>query len=203
VIELSALDQNEDIEDDSDPWDVYSTDASGLGLLVRTDFSDEEAWQAFATRLQDAEHEMAPDHSPSKGDQAMNVEEDEGEDSSDDEGGRPPIFAVLNPHGDTERKELSGISNLGALRLLCDVDVHRAPPRPADTRPIATPNRLIDRGGLQETYEGKGVWIYDAKSNVDQAVRVVNLQGDVYGTATWVNNRFIRFAGVDLCMSQG
>jgi hypothetical protein len=175
-------DQIQEVEDDDDPWDAYSTDAPGLGLLVRTDFSNEDAWQSFYARLQDAEHEIAADDSPPKDDQAMN--EDDGEVSSDDEDGRPPIFAILNPQGDVERRALTAISNLGALRLLCDVDVRRAPSRPGDARPMGTSNRLIDRGGFQEIYEGKGVWIYDARSNTDQSVRVVNLQGDVYGTAT-------------------
>jgi hypothetical protein len=149
-------------------WDAFSVDAPGLGLLVRTDFSNEDAWQAFSIRLQDAENEIVADALPSRDDAAMDIEDDAGEESSDDEGGRP----------------LSGLSNLGALRLLCEVDIRQAPPRPTDVKAITTPNRLIDRGGYQEIYDGKGIWIYDAKSNIDQSVRVVNLQGDVYGTAT-------------------
>jgi hypothetical protein len=165
-------------------WDAFSVDAPGLGLLVRTDFSNEDAWQAFSIRLQDAENEIVADALPSRDDAAMDIEDDSGEESSDDEDGRPSVFAVVNPASDEQRRAFSGLSNLGALRLLCEVDIRQAPPRPTDVKAITTPNRLIDRGGYQEIYDGKGIWIYDAKSNTDQSVRVVNLQGDVYGTAT-------------------
>jgi hypothetical protein len=43
---------------------------------------------------------------------------------------------------------------------------------------------LIDLDGWQEIYHGKTIWIYDAKSNVDQCVRLVSHHSDFYGTAT-------------------
>jgi hypothetical protein len=154
-------------------------------LLVRTDFTDEIAWQAFAGQLKKTEDEIAADDgtTPNSEGQPMDVEDD-GDESSDSEDGRPPIFAVIDPTEDDARRALAGVSNLGALRLLCDVDIRRSPPRPSDVKPVNPPNPLIDHGGFQEVYEGKGVWIYDARSNTDQSVRVVSLQGDVYGTAT-------------------
>ena len=49
------------------------------------------------------------------------------------------------------------------------------------------PNRLVDHDGWQEVYSGKTVWIYDAKSNQDQCVRLVSQKSAaMYGTATAV-----------------
>lgn len=79
---------------------------------------------------------------------------------------------------------LNGISNLTALRLLNDVGIRLSPSPPAGANRIKPGNRLIDKGGLQEIYIGKTIWIYDRQSNVDESVRLVSQQGDVYGTAT-------------------
>lgn len=47
-----------DFSTDEDPLDTISDDAPGIGLLVRTDYSDDEAWKAFCAKLQDAEAEF-------------------------------------------------------------------------------------------------------------------------------------------------
>nr|VWO99409.1 AP1 [Ganoderma boninense] len=65
---LASISQNppslEDVEDadfsmDDDPFDDVSDNAPGLGILLRTDYTNEDAWQVFYARLQDAEAELA------------------------------------------------------------------------------------------------------------------------------------------------
>jgi hypothetical protein len=183
---------------DDDPLDSVSLDTPGLGLLVRTDFTDEAAWQAFLTKLRDAESEFSADLD-------VPMDEDDNDDENDEEGedeGRnddnevspdpsslksAPIFHVIDsPTSNPTRERLSGITNLTAMRLFNDVDVRRAPGPPRGMPPIKPPNRLVDYQGWQEVYTGKIVWVYDAKSNTDQSVRLVSQKSSdsVYGTAT-------------------
>lgn len=202
---MPAADTEADFVTDDDPLDELSDEAPGLGILVRTDYSNDEAWQAFYDKLQEGEAEFtsaqSPEDDPMVGDSseaaarssgpdndadAMN-EDDENE--GDDE--EPsPIFSVINvpPEG---RPRFANISNLASLRLLNDVDIGAAPSPPAGTKRIKPPNRLVDHDGFQEVYIGKTVWIYDAKSNVDQCVRLVSGTGGPYGTASCVP-RFLR-----------
>lgn len=188
---------------DPDYWDVESRDAPEIGIVVRTDYTNEDAWKTFCIKLQDAEKEftsevssedekMAEDE-PASGlqgqtsqpGQVESMEEDEGEGSSDDDGEcSTSIFRVINPASPQNRVSLTTISNLSALRLLNDVDIRVAPTPPEGTKRINPPNRLVDHDGWQEIYTGKTLWIYDTKSNDDQCVRLVSQQGDVYGTAT-------------------
>ncbi|EIW63341.1 uncharacterized protein TRAVEDRAFT_26653 [Trametes versicolor FP-101664 SS1] len=105
-------------------------------------------------------------------------------DDDDDDGGAP-IFAVINAATPAEQARFSGLSNIAALRLFNDVDVRRAPAPPQGTRRIKPPNRLVDHDGWQEIYSGKTVWVYDARSNQDQCVRLVSqASAAMYGTAT-------------------
>ncbi|KAI0630321.1 hypothetical protein C8Q77DRAFT_254728 [Trametes polyzona] len=198
-----------DYSTDDDPLDGISDDAPGIGILLRTDYSDDAAWEAFHAKLQEAEagfaSEAAPDIEPeipgeapsaaqaaasssstdAEGDTAMVDEDAEDDDGDADADGSAPIFAVINPPSATEREKFAGISNLTALRLLNDVDVRRAPAPPQGTKRIRPPNRLVDHDGWQEVYTGKTVWIYDARSNQDQCVRLVSQRGAaMYGTAT-------------------
>jgi len=175
-----------------------TVDAPGLGIVVRTDFSNEEAWQTFYEKLQAAEAEFSsasPDEpmeaegSATGGaskDKNEDVDEDEpaGDDVEVDESDTAPIFSVINPTALGEREKLQNISNLTALRLFNDVDIRPAPAPAAGEKRIKPPNRLVDYHGWQEIYNGKMLWIYDAKSNADQCVRLVGQQGAMYGTAT-------------------
>lgn len=193
--------EDADYATDDDPLDAASVDAPGLGVVVRTDFADEGAWAAFCAKLQAAEAEFAaapedeamdtdapaagsssaPADSPAADGEA---DAEDGEEE-DDESDAAPVFFVLNPDDALQRQRLHGLSNLGALRLLNDVDVRPAPVPPAGTRRIAPPNRLVDCDGWQEVYAGKMLWVYDAKSNADQCVRLVSQQSaPMYGTAT-------------------
>ncbi|KAG0706074.1 hypothetical protein DFH29DRAFT_872572 [Suillus ampliporus] len=190
---------NADFHTDSDPFDEASTHRQELGVLLRTDFSDEAAWLAFCIRLEEGEKEFAA--SPSEEDDttmddqleadraghgtAATTTEEDDSDESDDENSLSAIFYIVNPSLPQERALLTNISNLAALRLFNDVDVRQAPIPPPDTKRIRPPNRLVDSGGQQEVYVGKNLWIYDAKSNSDQCVRVVSqTSSDMYGTAT-------------------
>jgi hypothetical protein len=111
-------------------------------------------------------------------------DDSDGESDDEEEEFESSIFTIINPSSPQDRRTLSGISNLVALRLLNDVDIRLCPTRPANAPRVTPPSRLIDYGGWQEIYVGKSVWIYDSQSNSDQSVRVVSQQGDAYGTAT-------------------
>jgi len=190
---------NTDFVTDPDPWDEESRDAPEIGILVRTDYTNEDAWKVFYAKLQDAEKEFASavslegeqtaEDEPSSSSEGQTsqpeqdevMQGDEGEESSSDDGEcAASIFRVIN----SASPQLTSISNLSALRLLNDVDIRVAPTPPEGTKRINPPNRLVDHDGWQEIYTGKTLWIYDAKSNDDQCVRLVNQQGDMYGTAT-------------------
>lgn len=169
-----------------------------LGLVIRTDFSDDEAWNAFCQKIQTSQKELLSDltngdaeadhETPSTKDVAMqDVAEssananDEDSDSSEESS---DIIKFINPTDETERTRIRNISNITALRLFNDVNIRQAPNPGPDTKSIFPQNPLIDQGGWQEIYIGKNLWIYDAKSNNDECVRVVSREGDFYGTAT-------------------
>ncbi|EGN91861.1 hypothetical protein SERLA73DRAFT_148070, partial [Serpula lacrymans var. lacrymans S7.3] len=61
-----ALSKNEavasakvDLPIDDDPLDEITTQRPEIGIVLRTDFSDEDAWTSFYNRLQDGEKEFA------------------------------------------------------------------------------------------------------------------------------------------------
>jgi hypothetical protein len=182
------------LDQDSDPFDDFLRDCEG-GVLVRTDFSDEEAWSAFYSRYQDAERDFKESvlinkEEPSGGSDLLEVQMDvdnqtADEDSdTDTESGAGTLIKVLNPSTPHGRTILQGISNLCALRLLNDADIRPAPSPQAGQRRLSHPNRIIDQNGWQEVYPGLTVWIYDYQSNQDGCVKLVSNEGDVYGTAT-------------------
>ncbi|KAJ7128912.1 hypothetical protein C8R43DRAFT_684582 [Mycena crocata] len=185
---------------DDDPFDeVIGLEEPQLGLLLRTDFSNESAWQAFCARLKSEEEDFIASVQPppteaaaqgsSRSTADVKMADDNGDadaDSDDEEepGLQAPIVKIIAPASDQDRSVVQNISNLAALRLLNDVDIRPAPSPPAGTKRVSPPNRLVDKKGWQEIYTGLTLWIYDAQSNADQCVRLVNQQGDVYGTAT-------------------
>lgn len=171
---------------DSDPFDGVTRDVPELGLIVRTDFSDEHSWAAFCARLQESEKELVLGSDENASNQPLQPDNVGEEDDSDDEDedAPPAIFHIINPSSPQERALLADISNLAVLRLFNDVDVRPSPTPPHGANRINPPNRLVDYHGWQEFYRGKSVWIYDTKSNIDQCVRVVSQSGDMYGTAT-------------------
>ncbi|KAJ7874716.1 hypothetical protein B0H14DRAFT_2717259 [Mycena olivaceomarginata] len=172
----------EEFLNDDDPFDDLVGDGPQLGLLLRTDFSNDDAWQSFCARLKSEEQDfiqsMQPDPSPP-------AEAAQGTSTGDSaEGLVGPIIKIIDPVSEQERTIFRNISNLRALRLLSDVDLRPAPTPPAGTKRYSPPNRLVDKKGWQEIYTGLTIWIYDAQSNVDQCARLVSQQGDIYGTAT-------------------
>jgi hypothetical protein len=175
---------------DSDPFDQFS-EGHESGLLLRTDFSNEDAWQAFCSNLQDSERELAEalqSDNTEAGDQDVKMEtaedSDFDDDASDVEGISTPLVKVVNPVSPEHRLIFNNMSNMTALRLLNNVDIRLCPSPPPGTTRINSPNRLIDQGGWQEIYSGPNIWIYDTLSNTDQCVRLVSQQGSMYGTAT-------------------
>jgi len=170
-----------DHETDYDPFDEV-TDCGELGLLLRADFSNDDAWDKFVSELQVVEKELLEsimlEGAATQDDNDVTMKED-----SDSESDVIPehIIKIL-----THVRDISfdGISNLTALRLFNDVAIRLAPPPPPGTTRINPRSRLIDWNKLQETYTGKTIWIYDQRSNIDGSVRLVSPRGDVYGTAT-------------------
>ncbi|KAK1225247.1 hypothetical protein PQX77_007773 [Marasmius sp. AFHP31] len=185
----ASLEEIEASNEDEDPFDSVTWNVAG-GVVLRTDYSDEEAWQSFQLRLKEAQKELTGDEEPQAGSSSTpgasvnetKAAEDEEEEEEEEEG---MIIKVVNPEIQEERALFDNISNLTALRLFNDVDIRPSPPLPPDTKKrISPPHRLIDHFGWQEIYTGNTLWIYDKKSNTDKSVRLVSLEGDVYGTAT-------------------
>jgi hypothetical protein len=196
---------NADFVTDVDPWDEQTSNIPEIGILVRTDYTNEDAWQTVYAKLKEAEKELASDDTseadkmvedePARGAQVQvspvdAMQEDGSSSSDDDDEGIGLIFKIINPQSSEGRAQFTSISNLSALRLLNDMDIRLAPTPPAGTKRIKPPNRLVDFDGWQEVYSGKSLWIYDATSNEDQCVRMVGQSGDMYGTATCVFQRF-------------
>ncbi|KAF8813673.1 hypothetical protein BYT27DRAFT_7230660 [Phlegmacium glaucopus] len=175
--------------DDPDPFD-HLTEDDQLGLIIRTDFSNEEAWSAFCNQVQLSQKDLisdladgTPEQEPEGNDTQMAADDaDDGQSDSSNES--PDFLKILNPVEQSDRIRFTNMSNITALRFFNDVDIRPTPPRPAGTKPISPPNPLIDLTGWQEIYSGKNIWIYDALSNVDGSVRVVSQTSDLYGTAT-------------------
>ncbi|KAK0486290.1 hypothetical protein IW261DRAFT_1454771 [Armillaria novae-zelandiae] len=167
--------------EDADHLDRLLDDVDG-GVVLRTDFSNNEAWAAFRSRLKVAEEEHAEASKPNE-DTKMD-DEDDGDESDEESEASGQLIKVIDPSTPEERSLFQDISNLQALRLVNDVDIRPAPTVPAETKRISSPNRLVDRSGWQEIYSGVNIWIYDSRSNTDQSLRLVSQEGDVYGTAT-------------------
>lgn len=183
---------------DDDLFDEITDDeAPGLGILVRADFSNEEAWRSFLAKLKEGEGEFSPSANeeedeemdkdePSALDPAstpdvkMDNDKDGSESSSDRDSGH--IISILDSSPEI-RPYFSDISNLAALRLLNDVDLRKLT-IPPNVKRFNPPNPIVDYDGWQEIYHGKTLWIYDAKSNQDQSARLVSKRSDFYGTAT-------------------
>ena len=185
---------------DEDLFDEITDDeAPGLGILVRTDFSDDEAWRTFVAKLKEGEAEFSspsgkqedtemdraePSTSASGSTSDAKMDEDGGgsDGSSDQDLG--PIISILDPSPEV-RPYFADISNLTALRLLNDVNLRKLT-IPPDTKRFNPPNPVVDYDGWQEIYHGKTLWIYDATSNQGQSARLVSKRSDFYGTATLV-----------------
>ena len=185
---------------DEDLFDEITDDeAPGLGILVRTDFSNDEAWGTFLAKLKEGEDEFSSSANREEDGAEMDQDElsasgstsdvkvDDGvEDGSDGSSDRDssPIISVLDPSPEI-RPYFSDISNLTALRLLNDVDLRKLT-IPPNTKRFAPPNPIVDYDGWQEIYHGKTLWIYDATSNRDQCAKLVSKHSDFYSTATLV-----------------
>jgi len=189
--------ENADFLNDDDPYDEVSIDSDELGIILRTDYSNEAAWETFHALVLQGEQEFVSEDTLANdvkmeepGDPSSSTQESEDQEmdasagDSDNDGMAPAIFKIISPQTPLTRAPLTNISNLTALRLLSTPSIRPSPALPADTKRIKPPNRLVDDGGWQEVYEGKNIWIYDDKSNADGCVRVVSGAGDMYGTAT-------------------
>lgn len=190
-------DDESDFFMDEDIFDeITDDDAPGLGILVRTDFSNEEAWQSFLAKLKEGEDEFSSSTNEGEEDTKMNqgepstsgsistsdVKMDDDKDDSESSSDQGPIISVLDPSPEI-RPYFSDVSNLTALRLLNDVDIRKLTIAP-DVKRFSPPSPIVDYDGWQEIYHGKTLWIYDATSNQDQCTRLVSKRSDFYGTAT-------------------
>ncbi|KAH9485254.1 hypothetical protein JR316_0002161 [Psilocybe cubensis] len=186
-------------ESDPDPTDPVLEDEE-LGLIIRTDFTNDDAWNSFCGKVQAAQKELLSDLSGGGAEAAAeggsdvamdgvpppphSVTPDDADDESDSSSEGADIVKILDPSDPADRLKLTDISNLAALRLFNDVDIRPAPIPPTGTKRISPWNPLIDQSGWQEIYRGKNLWIYDSKSITDECVRVVGQEGNFYGTAT-------------------
>ncbi|KAM5532844.1 hypothetical protein V8D89_013485 [Ganoderma adspersum] len=115
---LASISQNppspEDVEDadfntDDDPFDDVSDNAPGLGILLRTDYTNEDAWQIFYTRLQDAEAELASqapaDPSPGENVSMHTAEASEGQSASTTAAAAAASASSTDAEGDSAMDE--------------------------------------------------------------------------------------------------
>ncbi|KAM6502414.1 hypothetical protein JOM56_002391 [Amanita muscaria] len=187
----------DDFMQDVDPFD-HLINGDEPGIVLRTDFTDESAWETFYTKLREAEEEIMKAF-PTGADEVeyahthdsnAHVQMEDTEDQQDDTASEESsdasasLITVINATVPQVRDLFRDLTNVMALRLLNDVDIRHCPAPPSGTKRIQPPNRLIDQGGWQETYVGRTIWIYDTQSNIDQCARLVSQQGDIYGTAT-------------------
>ncbi|KAH8119023.1 hypothetical protein DFH11DRAFT_1780352 [Phellopilus nigrolimitatus] len=203
VLEAIRAEKDEDVDV------VFGGASPPAGIVVRTDYSNEEAWTSFVDALKEAEKDLA---APENEDMTENTSSGsagqpgaegavESESESEDEEmdadtpgagsssvaseSAASLFAIVSPLASSPlRPRLTGISNLAALRLFNEVDAVRTPAVPAGARRVRPGNRLVDLDGFVEAYSGAMVWVYDTQSNVDRAVRVVNQRVESYGAAT-------------------
>ncbi|KAK2467828.1 hypothetical protein APHAL10511_000123 [Amanita phalloides] len=162
-------------------------DGEEPGIVLRTDYSDDSAWENFCSKLQDGEEEMKAYFTSTDGNEGPDADEhmeDTDSSASEESADTPNLVKVIDTASPELRAILNNISNLTALRLFNDVDIRSSPTPPQGVKRIKPPNRLIDQGGWQETYNGRTIWIYDAQSNSDQCTRLVSARNDMYGTAT-------------------
>lgn len=174
-----------------------------LGILIRTDFSNDDAWNIFCQKVLEAQKDLLSDLSKADAQDApessatgqdVQMGDHDSSSATDNTTAEPDsdssseadadLIKIVNPSDPADRQRLMNISNLTALRMFNDVDVREAPMPLADMKRISPQNPLIDQGGWQEVYRGKNIWIYDNKSVTDESVRVVSGQGDFYGTAS-------------------
>lgn len=201
---------------DPDPLDL-DDGPDGLvklkGAIIRTDYSDDTAWESILTAVQTAEQEgFAQLAAAAEGDDEAGEssgeddEEDEGEEeeTKDDqmdtsgeasESGPPPsIFHIVQPPSGELRAALENASNLRLLRLFNDIEIIRAPTKPpppgeyfvaSKKKPVSPNNRLVEKYSYKEVYRGRILWVYDAESNSTGSVRLINPgDNDVYGSST-------------------
>lgn len=168
-----------------------TTDANVMGVVVRTDCTDDAAWSQFVEKLLDAEREfMSPlddDLEASSGSAGSSKQVDTDDADSDESSGSEldSSFVFLDPPaGSSFRQKLLGMSNLAALRLLNDVDVARKPMPSQGTQSYSLQHRLIGLDGFVERYRGPLVWVYDSRSNTDGAARVISQQSESVESAT-------------------
>ncbi|KAG8963050.1 hypothetical protein FRC03_003485 [Tulasnella sp. 419] len=192
---------------DADPFDLVDEDESGLvglrGIVVRTDYSDPAAWGKFKEVLEQSEKEGFEELRAQVGDEdvqsgASGEAEDvemkaTPEDEEDSEDEPESIFHIIDMPPD-QQGVLENASNLTLLRLFCDVVVipEWKPVRKDDdglfsstkTKEKNTPwskNRLAGLNGWKEGYEGRIIWVYDAQSNRDGSLRLID--GGLNGTS--------------------
>jgi len=158
------------------------------GLVIRTDFANQAAWDDFIVKLRDAEAEGVKDlqsamtngEQENDGSESSSEEDDaEGDAAMSGPSAADSIFVVI------DQPSLASLSNLSLLRLFHDVSIVPTSPPPGTSRLTRSQqHRLVDQGGYVEIYDGPTVWVWDADSAVDGTVRLVNNRPGMYGVAT-------------------
>ncbi|KAG8864330.1 hypothetical protein FRB96_006152 [Tulasnella sp. 330] len=198
-----------DLDDGPDAERIISL----KGVIIRTDYSNDQAWSTFVTIMRDAEQEALEDSDTAMEDGDDSSEEDseseeEEEEAKQDPGqsskpsspgsgtsNPPSVFHILDLPP-KQRSHVSNASNIALLRLLTELNIVAAP-RPAPPRGqyfvspktkdkhVSPMNPLIEKFGYKEVYEGRKIWVYDTLSNTDGCVRLVDGGVDgAYGSST-------------------
>ena len=173
------------------------------GVIVRTDFTDDINWAQFITTVTENVQSVLSDiqTSPTEAeDQNMEEDGDEssGEESGEDDAEMTPAADVGKAGASVSQLGIDAIfalvneptflnaSNIRLLRAFVDVDVVPCPGRAESVKPIKGRNPLVDLDGLQEVYEGRVVWVYDAETVKTGSVRLISGRQKTYGVATYV-----------------
>ncbi|KZW00474.1 hypothetical protein EXIGLDRAFT_721253 [Exidia glandulosa HHB12029] len=208
---LPATTAGDPLADMPDPFDFPDAKTSVVvkckGIVLRTDFTNDEAWSSVRAAIEATERDgwkaLSDDVDGDDGEESSGSSDGEGEGDNDDEmevdaetaantaANAEPSTSTAESEPDTRAliflsdPRFDGLSNIAALRLLNDVRITRSIERPlSHSGKSPAPHRLIARDGLREVYMGPQLWIYDAKSNTDRTVRLVERAGAMYGTAT-------------------
>jgi len=145
------------------------------GLILRTDFSNDNAWNDFCEIVRRSERDGLQTESASSSAAAPEGSESES-DSEDDEPSDLLVFAFHNPPPE-HRGILTNQTNLALLRLFLDVDISPSSLSPQKATEIVNKVPIFDCDGYQEVYKGPLLWAYDATSNQDGSVRLITSHG--------------------------
>jgi hypothetical protein len=176
-----------------DPYD-FVDNPDGLvlrkGVIVRTDFTNDEAWNAVVQIINESEKSGAAelsqiaDATPDEAGESGSESESEDEEGDTEMAGSSALkeddaiafdssFIIYDPPAD-QRSLFTNASNLRLVRIFNDVDIiGNPPPSKSQKRTAAGVNKLVDFDGFHEVYDDRLIWVYDSSSNSEGSLRLV------------------------------